>query len=253
MQTYTKKQQIAIDALAYMQELFADYPLTELEYTTPFQLLVAVIMSAQTTDKQVNKVNKQLFRVVERPEDIVALWESDVGELIKTVGLRKSKTVNLVNMSEMVVELSSRIRLHDHASIENQKDIRAQQWQYTSAQELYSAWWYRIPDSIDEITKLPWVGIKTAKVVLYILYGQRWVAVDTHVHRVMNRLGIVTTKTPEQTSVLLEKIIPDERKDVAHRVIIYFGRYRCMAKKPSCSKCKLQPVCKRYQLEKKKL
>ncbi len=89
--------------------------------------------------------------------------------------------------------------------------------------------------------------------VLYILYGQRRVAVDTHVHRVMNRLGIVTTKTPEQTSVLLETIIPDERKDVAHRVIIYFGRYWCTAKKPNCVACRLKDVCPRYQQLKKKL
>ena len=156
-------------------------------------------------------------------------------------------------MAEMIVKLSNHSRPYDHVSSENQKDIRAQQWQYASAEELYSSRWYRIPDTIDEITKLPWVGIKTAKVVLYILYGQRRVAVDTHVHRVMNRLGIVTTKTPEQTSVLLEKIIPNERKDVAHRVIIYFGRYRCMAKNPSCNRCKLQTICKRYQQEKKKL
>ena len=103
MKKYTKKQQQAVDALAYMQQLFAEYPLTELQYTTPFQLLVAVIMSAQTTDKQVNKVNEQFFRVVERPEDIVALGESGVGTIIKTVGLRKSKTVNLVKMATMIV------------------------------------------------------------------------------------------------------------------------------------------------------
>jgi endonuclease-3 len=104
MKKLIKKQQQSIDALAYMQELFASYPLTELVYTTPFQLLVAVIMSAQTTDKQVNKVNEQFFRVVERPEDIVALGESGVGEIIKTVGLWKSKTTNLVKMAEMITK-----------------------------------------------------------------------------------------------------------------------------------------------------
>jgi endonuclease-3 len=104
MKKLTKKQQHAIDALAYMQELFAEYPLTELVYTSPFQLLVAVIMSAQTTDKQVNKVNEQFFRVVERPEDIVALGESGVGDSIKTVGLRKSKTTNLVKMAAMIMK-----------------------------------------------------------------------------------------------------------------------------------------------------
>ncbi len=137
MKKLTKKQQQSIDALAYMQELFAEYPLTELVYTTPFQLLVAVIMSAQTTDKQVNKVNEQFFRVVERPDDIVALGESGVSDIIKTVGLRKSKTTNLVKMAEMIVEAHTIRPSYDHISSQNQKDIRAQQWQYTDAQALY--------------------------------------------------------------------------------------------------------------------
>ena len=213
MKKITKKQQHAIHALAYMQELFAAYPLTELVYTTPFQLLVAVIMSAQTTDKQVNKVNEQFFRVVERPEDIVALGESGVGEIIKTVGLWKSKTTNLVKMAHQLTINDGQLPINGNSKIvfdavaadtirpyakkvNNDINIREQQRQYADAQALYNDRWYRIPDTIDEITKLPGVGIKTAKVVLYILYGQRRVAVDTHVHRVMNRLGIVATNTP---------------------------------------------------------
>ena len=94
---------------------------------------------------------------------------------------------------------------------------------------------------------LPGVGIKTAKVVLYILYGKRFVAVDTHVHRVMNRLGIVATKTPEQSSVVLEHIIPDDCKPLAHKVIIYFGRYHCTAKNPHCGVCSLSDRCPFYQ------
>lgn len=259
MRKSTTLQQQAVEVLAYMQELFGDFPLTELYYKTPFQLLVAVIMSAQTTDKQVNKVNELFFQHVKRPEDIIALGESWVGEMIRTVGLWKSKTVNLVKMAHMIVG-SNTIRHSKHEGTEKvysastQTDIRDQQRQYPDKQTLYHDWWYRIPDTLDDMIKLPWVGIKTAKVVLYILYGQRWVAVDTHVHRVMNRLGIVATKTPEQTSVLLEQIIPDNRKDIAHRVIIYFGRYWCMAKHPKCSDCKLMKTCIRYnQMQKKKL
>jgi endonuclease-3 len=106
-------QQQAIDALSYMQELFADYPLTELNYQTPFQLLVAVIMSAQTTDKQVNKVTELFFRVVEKPEDIVALGESGVGEMIKTVGLWKSKTTNLVKMARQLTSDNGQVTVND--------------------------------------------------------------------------------------------------------------------------------------------
>jgi endonuclease-3 len=95
------------------------------------------------------------------------------------------------------------------------------------------------------------VGEKTAKVVLYVLYKQRRVAVDTHVHRVMNRLAVVDTKTPEQTSKLLEDIIPDNYKDIAHHTIIYFGRYLCIARKPQCERCPLTRMCKWYKENRK--
>lgn len=114
---------------------------------------------------------------------------------------------------------------------------------YESPAAIYKSFGYIIPDSIEEIIKLPGVGIKTAKVVLYVLYGQRYVAVDTHVHRVMNRLGVVDTKSPDQTSKQLETIIPDTYKDIAHKTIIYFGRYLCTAKNPKCLTCPLQKIC----------
>lgn len=199
-----------------MNTLFADYPMTELNYETPFQLLVAVILSAQTTDKQVNKVTEELFKVVKTPEDILLLWESWVGAYIKTVGLHISKTKNLVKMAQQLI------------------DFRG----------LYKS---EIPDTMEGMTQLAWVGIKTAKVVLYILYGHKLVAVDTHVHRVMNRLWIVHTTNPEKTSYLLESRIPDMYKDMAHKVIIYFGRYLCKAKKPECYRCPLTHLCERYK------
>lgn len=239
--------------------MFAWYPLTELQYKTPFQLLVAVIMSAQTTDKQVNKVNEQFFRLVSRPEDIVALGEDGVGQMIKTVGLWKSKTSNLVKMATKLTMNNWQVTIDngqltmknvgvdiirtDTIRPDSNKDIREQQRQYANSQELYTERWYWIPDTIEEMVQLPGVWIKTAKVVLYILYGQRRVAVDTHVHRVMNRLGIVTTKMPEQTSVALEKIIPDDFKPLAHKVIIYFWRYHCTAINPKCNECPLQKQC----------
>ncbi len=202
----------AVKALEEMNILFGDYPLTELNYKTPFELLMAVMLSAQTTDKQVNKVTKAFFEVAKTPEDVVRLGESGVKEYIKTVGLHVSKTKNLVKMSQQLIERGG-----------------------------------EIPDTLEEMTKLAGVGIKTAKVVLYVLYGKKFVAVDTHVQRVMYRLGIVQTTSPEQTSHLLEKIIPDSYKDMAHRVVIYFGRYLCKAQKPECYRCPLTDMCVWYR------
>ncbi len=164
-----------------MDQMFSWYPLTELVYKTPFQLLVAVIMSAQTTDKQVNKVNEQFFRKVSRPEDIVALGEEWVGQMIKTVGLWKSKTANLVKMATKLTIDNGQLTVDDWQVGSDiilrlprcaRNDIREQQRQYANAQELYTERWYWIPDTIEEIVKFPGVGIKTAKVVLYILYGK---------------------------------------------------------------------------------
>ena len=235
--------------LDQMDELFKDYPLTELVYETPFQLLTAVLLSAQTTDVQVNKVTDSFFEVVTSPEDVVKLWEEGVKQYIKTVWLHKSKTKNLVKTAYMLVEKTwEKTTIDKDATTQivwkkQTMNIRDVQYQFTSGDEILDHYWYWLPDTLDEMIQLAWVGIKTAKVVLYVLYGQRWVAVDTHVHRVMNRLWIVKTKTPEQTSKLLETKIPDQYKDVAHRVIIYFGRYLCKAKKPECERCPLQDRC----------
>ena len=117
---------------------------------------------------------------------------------------------------------------------------------FADQEQVLKEFGYIIPDTIEQMTTLPGVGIKTAKVVLYLLYRQRWVAVDTHVHRVMNRLGVVDTKQPNKTSELLENIIPNEYKDMAHKVIIYFGRYLCKAKKPECERCPLVDRCRWY-------
>lgn len=129
------------------------------------------------------------------------------------------------------------------------RDIRAQKVQFSSAEDVFQEYGYRIPDTLETLTTLPGVGIKTAKVVLATLYGQQWIAVDTHVHRVVNRLGIVKTAMPEQTTNQLETIIPNSYKDVAHRVLIYFGRYHCTARNPKCGTCPFQQRCPRYNNE----
>lgn len=231
-----------------MDELFKDYPLTELNYKTPFQLLIAVILSAQTTDKQVNKVTSSFFDVVETPQDIIPLWELGVKDYIKTVWLHRSKTKNIVKTATILSDATEEKRKEWWKfSWKASSSIRANQFQYDNAEQLFNDRWYYVPDTIEWMQELAWVWIKTAKVVLYILYGQRRVAVDTHVHRVMNRLWIVKTKTPEQSSKLLEKIIPDDLKDVAHRVIIYFGRYLCLARNPQCERCPLTDICLEYR------
>lgn len=245
MTTRISKKQKIITALQVMDTMFAEYPLTELEYTNPFQLLVAVVLSAQTTDKQVNKVTASLFAHVQSPRDMLTLWESWLKEYIKTVWLHQAKTVNLVKTAQLLDH-----KTRDYWWYRPQWavwSLRDTQQQYADAQALYADRWVYIPDSIDEMLTLPWVGIKTAKVVLYLLYGQKLVAVDTHVHRVMNRLWIVRTTNPNKTSELLEKLIPDEYKDVAHRVLIYFGRYHCTARNPHCSTCPLQAQCPAYK------
>lgn len=243
-----KKEEKIVIALEAMDELFKDYPLTELDYDSPFQLLLAVMLSAQTTDKQVNVVTKSFFETVIKPDDVVPLWEPWVKEFIKTVWLHVSKTKNVVKIADILVSMTEKKRQEGWVfnNVE-QESIRDKQLQYTDAQSLFADWWYYIPDTLEWMQKLAGVGVKTAKVVLYILYGQRLVAVDTHVHRVMNRLGIVRSKSPEITSKRLEKTIPDHLKDLAHRVIIYFGRYLCTARKPQCDRCPLTKLCPYYK------
>ena len=219
MHTTKAMRQKVITCITTMEEMFRDYPDTELNWETDFQLLCAVVMSAQTTDKQVNVATNKLFPLMKTPKDMLELWEDWLIACIKTVGLYKWKAKNLMKTASM---------LHAMSTLPDGSD-------------------YIIPQDINEITKLPGVGEKTAKVVLQVLYKQKWVAVDTHVHRVMNRLWIVRTKTPEQTSKRLEKRIPDEYKDSAHRSIIYFWRYLCTARKPQCDRCPLTDLCNYYR------
>lgn len=232
-----------------MNTLFGDYPLTELNYETPFQCLIAVMMSAQTTDKQVNKVTDVLFQQVQGPEDVVAMWLEQFGQAIKTIGLWKGKARNIVETAKLLMRESKQTPRSSGTPLVRGIDPSI----YKDAGDVLQHRWYTIPDTIDEMVKLPGVGVKTAKVVLYVLYRQRWVAVDTHVHRVMNRLWVVTTKTPDQTSKLLETIIPDSYKDIAHHTIIYFGRYLCIARKPKCDACPLTRMCPAYKELSKKI
>ena len=170
----------------YLESTFPNAK-TELEYTTDIQLVVAVMLSAQTTDKQVNKVTKNLFTHIQTAQDIVEMGIEKLTAAISSVNLYKTK--------------AKHIRETAHLIAANHE---------------------KIPETEAELLKLPGIGIKTAKVVLHILYQHPVIAVDTHVHRVANRLGIVATTTAEQTSKLLEKRIPKQYKPIAHHCLILF-------------------------------
>lgn len=203
---------------SYFLELYPNAQ-TELNFDNGFQLLVAVALSAQATDKQVNKVTSSLFQKVKKPDDILQMGFENFEQSIKSIGLYKSKARNLRKTAQILAQGDG-----------------------------------TIPDTQDELVKLPWVWEKTAKVILHVLYHQPVIAVDTHVHRICNRLGIVKTAQPLQTSKLLETLIPNQYKQIAHHAMILFGRYFCTARNPKCADCKLQEICRYYKdLPKSKL
>ena len=195
--------------------LFKMYPenKTELNYENPYQLLIAVIMSAQTTDKQVNKVNKKFFKVLKRPEDALKLGIDWIKKYIKSIGFYNNKAKNIYETSKILLEKYK----------------------------------WKIPEKLEELVKLPGVGIKTAKVVSAILYNKPYLPVDTHVHRVLNRLWIVKTKTPLETDKEAAKILDKDATIKLHHSLIFFGRYYCTARKPKCSICPLKEICEYYK------
>jgi len=206
-------------------------PDTELNFETPFQLLVAVMLSAQTTDRQVNVVTDKLFLKVKNPNDVLNLTEENLAKQVSSVNYYKMKAKHIRKTAEKLIELA-----------EN-KNIKLTK----NEKECLDEYGYYLPESIEWLTKLPWVGEKTAKVILYVRYKHNLIAVDTHVHRVANRLWIVKTNEPLETSKEIEKAVPKKWKRIAHHSLILFGRYYCTAKKPKCENCVLQKWCKFYK------
>jgi endonuclease III len=184
-------------------------PKGELEWTNPFTLLVAVALSAQATDKSVNKATPALFALADTPEKMAALGEEKIREHIKTIGLYNSKAKNVLALSKILVE------------------------QYGGV----------VPAERDELVKLPGVGRKTANVVLNMAFGQPTMAVDTHVFRVSNRTGLAPASTVEKVEEKLEKVIPAEFMMHAHHWLILHGRYTCLARKPGCPECIVHDLC----------
>lgn len=187
-------------------------PKTELDYTDPYTLVVAVALSAQATDVSVNKATKELFKVADTPAKMVKLGEAGVADYIKTIGLWRNKAKNVVALSRIILE------------------------QYGG----------KTPRTRAELEALPGVGHKTASVVLNEAYGEATIAVDTHVFRVSNRTGLAPEPTPEKVEKRLLEVTPDKYKRGAHHWLILHGRYTCLARKPGCPECVIRDLC-RYE------
>ena len=224
-----------LDRDFFFDELQKIYPeaIIELNYTTPFQLLISVILSAQATDKQVNKVTDTLFLKIKWPSDVIKMWHEHFTESIKSIWLYKWKSKNIF--------ATSKIMNTPRFNLERQSNATLDQ-----AHQVYDKHGYYIPDTLDGLMSLHWVWEKTAKVVLRALYGLPYVAVDTHVHRVSNRIGLVKTKSPLETSKVIENKIGKKYILPAHHTIILFGRYHCLARKPKCSDCLFTKICVHY-------
>ena len=184
---------------------------TELHYQDPFQLLIAVILSAQCTDKRINLITPALYEVYPTPEKLAEATPEEVFEYIKSVSYPNNKSKHLVGMAKML--------LADFGGV--------------------------VPSDIDELQKLPGVGRKTANVIASVVFDKPAMAVDTHVFRVANRIGLTTnSKTPLATEKELVKHIPERLISKAHHWLILHGRYICTARKPTCEKCGIAPWCK---------
>lgn len=185
-------------------------PKGELEHTNAFTLLVAVVLSAQATDAGVNKATRELFRVADTPHKMLALGEDKVRDLIKTIGLFRTKAKNVIALSQALIE-----------------NFGGQ-----------------VPGDREALVTLPGVGRKTANVVLNMAFGLPTFAVDTHVFRVSNLLPIAPGKTPEQVEAGLERLIPEPYRLHAHHWLILHGRYLCKARRPECWRCPLSDLCR---------
>lgn len=199
-----------------LEEIFSRFkqqrpePKGELAHVNPFTLVVAVALSAQATDAGVNKATKELFKIADTPEKMLALGEEKVREYIKTIGLYRNKAKNVIALSKKLIE--------DFGSV--------------------------VPSTREELVTLPGVGRKTANVVLSMAFGQPTMAVDTHILRLGSRMGLAPAKTPDEVEAILMKIIPEEFLYHAHHWLILHGRYTCVARKPKCEQCIIADLCK---------
>ena len=189
-------------------------PETELNFHNNFTLLVAVVLSAQATDIGVNKATKSLFKIVKTPKDILDLGQEKLKNYVKTIGLFNSKAKNIMALSKILEEKYQGI----------------------------------VPDKFQDLLELPGVGEKTANVVLNCAFGKKTIAVDTHVFRVSNRIGLVNEKTIDKTAKKILKKVPIKWQLHAHHWLILHGRYICTARKAKCHECLIENLCKKNKL-----
>jgi endonuclease-3 len=200
---------------AQIEEMFArlkardPHPETELEYQSPFELLVAVVLSAQATDVGVNRATPGLFALAETPAKMAKLSEAQIRDKIKTIGLFNTKAKNVLKLSQILVE------------------------QYGG----------EVPRDRQALQALPGVGRKTANVVLNVAFGEPTIAVDTHIFRVGNRTGLAAGRTPDAVEAKLMKVVPQKYRQHAHHWLILHGRYVCKARKPDCPSCLIRDLC----------
>ena len=184
-------------------------PKSDLEYKNNFTLLVAVVLSAQSTDAQVNKATKDLFKIYDTPEKILKLGLEGLKKYVKTIGLYNAKAKNIIRLCKILVE--------KHKSV--------------------------VPEDFDELILLPGVGRKTANVVMSVAFGHTTIAVDTHVFRLARRLNLSNNLTPDSVEDDLMDIVPKKYKKTAHHLLILHGRYTCKARSPECEKCIISQEC----------
>ena len=191
----------------------------ELEFKNNFELLVAVILSARCTDKKVNQVTKSLFEVYPTPKSLAKAKQEDVEKMIYSCGFYKNKAKNLVNMAKDLVERFDG----------------------------------KVPSNFDDLLSLSGVGRKTANVCLYVGFSKPAIAVDTHVFRLSNRLGLCKTKTPIDTEHKLQRLIEKDKWGEFHHLLVLFGRYVCKSQNPQCKECELRDLCDYYKEKTKKI
>ena len=209
------KKQIRLMNLRTVSEIFRRLqsqnpdPKPELDYTSAYTLLVAVVLSAQATDKSVNLATRELFSVADTPEKMVALGQEELISYIKSIGLYKNKSKHVIDLS--------RVLMDEYGSV--------------------------VPDRMEDLVRLPGVGRKTANVVLNVWFRKPTMPVDTHVFRVSSRLGLSSGTTPEKVEKDLLSIVPEEYALHAHHWLLLHGRYTCLARNPKCAECILCDLC----------
>lgn len=204
----TMKKEKVREILDLLEERYPDADCA-LDYDSVFHLLLAVVLSAQTTDVSVNKVTPELFRRYQTPQQLAAAGEKDVEEIIKTIGMYRTKSKNIIRLANMLVD--------DYGGV--------------------------VPESDEELVKLPGVGRKTANVVMAVGFGHQRIAVDTHVFRVSNRIGLVNEPDVLKTEMALMDTIPKDRWTKTHHSLIFHGRQCCTARNPKCGQCPIEGLC----------